>query len=157
MPLRSARERVIQTVLYETIGLVVVAPPCAALSGGTLHDSGMLLAVLAVVVMLWAAGYNTAFDWLEYRLAARIASDRPRRWRIVHAVLLEVSACAVTLPVTMAITGLPVWGALKLEFWLTVIYAAYALVFHMVFDRLRPVMPVSDVRSGRTCPPEAVW
>lgn len=157
MPLRSLRERAFQTLLYEAIGLVLIAPLCAALSGGPLLDSGMLLAVLAVIVMLWAAVYNTAFDMLEHRLSTRVASDRRRCWRIVHAILLETSACIATLPVTMAMTGMPIWEAFRLEFWLTVIYAAYAFFFHAVFDRLRPVVPISDVPSCRTSRPEAAW
>lgn len=156
MALRSARERLLQIVLYEITGIALFTPVCVMISGVSAQGGGALLFVLAGLVMVWAAIYNTLFDWAEFRLTGRIASDRRPLWRGVHAILLEVTACAVTLPTTMTMTGLPMREALWLEMWLTLLYACYALAFHWVYDRLRPVSVVVSAKGNHTIPLEAV-
>jgi uncharacterized membrane protein len=137
--LRSARERVIQTLWFEGVGLALVAPLYAWATGAAAGESFVLVAALSLAVMTWSALFNTGFDWIEWRLARRLASDRPQHWRIVHAVAHEATAVIVTCPLIVALTGLGWWQALWLDVALTVVYAAYAYVFHLTFDRLRPV------------------
>jgi len=137
--LRSARERLIQTLAFEAGGLLLVAPLYALATGSGAGESLGLIAALALVVMAWSALYNTAFDVAERRLTGRVASDRPPRWRLVHAVGHEATALVVTWPVIVALTGLS-WGeALLADIALTIVYAAYAYGFHRGYDRLRPV------------------
>lgn len=149
MALRSARERALQTVCYEVGGILVAAPVYALLFGaGAAESIGLMLAV-SVAVMVWAAFHNSVFDLLEWRLAGRTASDRPHRWRVVHALSQEATSVLVTTPVIMAVGGLGLWAALALDLGLTLFYAGYAYVFHLVYDRVRPVPPVPTFRSGR--------
>ncbi len=138
-PIRSARERVVQTLGFEAGGLLLVAPLYGLASGSDTGESFALVAALALVVMTWAALYNTAFDLVEHRLTGRVASARPERWRIVHALGHEASAVVVTWPVIVAVTGMGWRAALMADIALTLAYAAYAYVFHRVYDRLRPV------------------
>lgn len=137
--LRDARERVIQTLSFEAGGLALVAPLYALATGSGAGESLGLVAALAVVVMAWSAVYNTIFDVLEHRLAGRVASARPERWRVVHAIGHEASAVVVTWPVIVAMTGLSWGAALVADIALTLVYAAYAYVFHKVYDLWRPV------------------
>jgi uncharacterized membrane protein len=138
-PIRSARERLIQTLWFEGIGLAIVAPLYGWVAGMGLGDSFGLIASVSIVVMAWSALFNTLFDLVERRLAGRVASERPHRWRTVHATLHELTALVVSCPVIYAMTDLGWWGALLADLGLTVAYAAYAYVFHLAFDRLRPV------------------
>jgi uncharacterized membrane protein len=137
--LRSARERAIQTLCFEGIGLAIVAPLYGWLSGAGIAESLLLIAALSLVVMAWAALFNTLFDWAEWQLVHCVASSRPHRWRLVHAVALEVSAVLVSCPVIVLLTGLSWWDALLLDMALTLVYVGYGYVFHLAFDRLRPV------------------
>ncbi len=137
--LRSARERLIQTLWFEGVGIALVAPLYGLLTGTSMHQSAVLLLALSVTVMAWAACFNTVFDWLEARWARRCASDRPPRWRIAHAVLLEATAVTITWPLIVALTDLGWSAALAAELLLTLTYALYGYVFHLGFDRLRPV------------------
>jgi uncharacterized membrane protein len=137
--LRSARERLLQTLCFEAGGLLLVAPLYALATGSGGAESLALIAALALVVMAWAALYNTAFDVAERRLAGRVASERPERWRVVHALGHEASAVAVTWPVIVAMTGLSWGAALVADLGLTILYAAYAYAFHRAYDHLRPV------------------
>lgn len=146
--LRSRRERVIQTLWFEAIGLLLVAPLYAVVAGSGLRESFAMIAVVSLVVMTWSAVYNTLFDMLELRWTGRVASERPHRVRTLHALLHELSAVIVSCPVIYAMTPLS-WGeALVADLGLTLAYAAYAYVFHLVFDRLRPVRPTGAASSG---------
>jgi uncharacterized membrane protein len=143
--LRSTRERVVQTLWFEAIGLLLIAPIYAALAGAGLKESYAMVAVVSVVVMLWSAVFNTGFDLVELRITGRVASARPHRLRLMHAALHELTAVAVTWPVIWAMTSLTWTEALVADLGLTLAYTAYAYVFHIVFDRLRPVR--TDVRA----------
>lgn len=137
--LRSPRERVVQTLWFEGIGLLLVAPAYAAVMDAPAGESFVLVAALSLAVMLWAALYNTVFDVVERRRTGRIASDRPHGLRTLHAIGLEASSLVVTWPLVWALTPLSWWGALAADLGLGVVYALYGYVFFWAFDRLRPV------------------
>ncbi|MFM2355921.1 MAG: hypothetical protein RLZZ528_1657 [Pseudomonadota bacterium] len=141
MSLRSARERVFQTLCFEVGGLLVATPLYALVVGASGGESLLVVAAMSVAVMIWSPLHNTAFDWAEWRLAGRVASDRPQKWRIIHAMSHELTAMAVTLPILLGPGGLGFGEAVLADLGLTALYTAYAYGFHMVFDRLRPVRP----------------
>ena len=145
--MRGVRERVIQTLAFEVVGLAIVSLPFAYLSGATAGDSLALLATLSIVITLWGALYNTAFDHIERRVAGRVASERPPRWRVLHALALEASALVVTWPLIVALTPLTWRQAIVAEVGLTLAYAAYGYCFHLAFDHLRPVPTSTHRRS----------
>ncbi len=138
-PLRTARDRLQQTLWFEAGGLALVAPAYAWATGRSAADSLGLLLALSVVVMAWAALYNTLFDRWEWRRHRRVASSRPARLRTVHAIGLEASVVLLSCPLIMAFTGLGFWPALGLDLALSAFYTAYGWVFHWGYDRLRPV------------------
>lgn len=137
--LRSRRERLVQTLWFEGVGLLVVSPLLSLAAGTDAAESIGVLAGLSLAMMLWAAVYNTAFDRIEWRLARRVASDRPHRWRVLHAIGFELSAAGVTCPLLVAWTPLGWLQALAVDIGLGLAYAAYGYLFAIVFDRLRPV------------------
>ena len=137
--LRSRSERVIQTLTYEIGGLAIAAPIYALIFGaGSAESLGIMLA-LSVAVLLWTPFFNTVCDYAELRLVRRVASDRPLKWRVLHAAGLEVSTVIVTLPILIVLGGHGFLEALLLDIGLSALYAAYGFVFHLVYDRLRPV------------------
>jgi len=148
--LRSTRERVVQTLWFEGVGLLLVAPGYAWIAGVHAAGSFAMVAVVSLVVMAWAAAYNTLFDLAELRYGGRVASERPNQWRALHAIGLEASAVPLTCPVIWALTGLGWWGALLADLGLALAYAAYGYAFHWAFDRLRsvPQGPRRPVNQG---------
>jgi uncharacterized membrane protein len=139
MILRSPRERVIQTISYEIGGLCLSVPLYTLVGDGTSGEAFALMLALAVAVLIWSPLHNTLFDWADYRLSGRLASDRPQRWRLVHAVSHEASTLVVTLPILMGLGGLSFWEALLVDLGLTALYTVYAYVFHILYDRVRPM------------------
>jgi uncharacterized membrane protein len=143
MTLRSPRERLIQTFAYEAGGLCLSVPLYAVFGDGTTGEAFGLMLSLSIAVLIWSPIHNTLFDLVEFRASGRLASDRPQRWRLVHAISHEATTLVVTLPILMGLGGLSFWAALLVDLGLTALYTAYAYVFHLVYDRLRPMGPVS--------------
>ncbi len=139
MALRTTRERIIQTLAYEGIGLILAAPLLAATLGHGGHESAMLLALIAGVVLIWAPIHNTGFDLLDLRLTGRTACERPHWLRILHACSYETSCIVFTLPIFVWQGGFTLTEALMADLLLTLFYVGYAYVFHLVYDWLRPV------------------
>lgn len=144
---RDARERLRQTLCFEAGGLLLVAPLFALSAEARMRDSFALIAVLTLLVMGWSALFNTAFDFVEHRLSGRLASQRPQWLRGVHALLHEASAVVLTCPTIVAMTGLSWGAALVTDIGLTLAYALYAYVFHLIYDACRPLRVV---RQGAT-------
>lgn len=139
IPLRSARERVIQTLSYELGALLLVTPLYQWLFDVSMSESLQLLVALSAAVLLWSPVHNTLFDALDARWFRRVASDRRGISRWVHAFSHEASTLVVTLPLIVWLGGFSWWDALLLDLGLTLFYTAYAWVFHWCFDRLRPI------------------
>ncbi len=139
MTLRSPQERMFQTLMFEAGGLCLAVPAYMVAMAGDAGHGALLMAALSVAVMLWSPLHNTAFDLMDLRLSGRVASERPQRLRVLHALSHEVSSVAVTLPIMVLAGGHTVAEALSLNLMLTLLYAAYAYVFHLAYDRVRPI------------------
>jgi uncharacterized membrane protein len=137
--IRSRRERLIQTLWFEALGIVIVSPLFAHFAGPSMGESLIVLTALSAAMMCWSALYNTAFDLIEVRCTGRVASDRPHGLRVLHTIGNEVTALIVTWPLMVALTPLAWLQALAAEIGLTLAYALYGYLFHLGFDRLRPV------------------
>ncbi|WP_404818277.1 chlorhexidine efflux transporter [Roseobacter sinensis] len=146
-PLRSVRERVIQTVAFEAGGLLIAVPLYGLVFERSSFDSFILVAAVSTVLLLWLPIHNTAFDLCELRLTGRAASDRPHRLRFAHAICAELTSTLVTWPVIVFVGGHGVWVALAIDVGLSTFYVLYGYLFHLVFDRLRPV----PVRADDVC------
>jgi uncharacterized membrane protein len=140
MRLRSPKERLIQTLCYEAGGLLLSVPLYLIYSGHETGEGALLMLALSIAVMVWSPIHNTVFDWIDLRLSGRVASDRPQKWRMVHAFSHEATTVVVTLPILVWMGGHALGEALLVDLGLTALYAVYAYGFHRVYDRLRPVL-----------------
>mgnify|MGYP001822670520 FL=1 len=139
MALRSAKERIIQTLGFEVGGLLIATPLYALFFESSSGQSLVLLVCISLAVMIWAPMHNTAFDLLDLRAFGRVASDRAHGWRIVHAASLEVTSVALTLPLAMVVGGHSVLQALAVNIGLTLVYTVYGYFYYLVFDLVWPV------------------
>jgi uncharacterized membrane protein len=139
MRLRSPRERFLQTLCYEAGGLLLSVPLYLLYSGHAAGEGARLMLALSLAVMIWSPIHNTVFDWLDLRLSGRVASDRPQKWRVVHAMSHEATTVVLTLPILVWLGGHGWREALVIDLGLTGFYAGYAYGFHLIYDRLRPV------------------
>lgn len=135
----TVRERIIQSIAFELIGLFLVLPLFSIYTNSSQLTSFWILCLLSVSVMLWSAAHNTIFDLLEWQLFARVASDRTNRLRAVHAVSLELTSMLLTVPLLVCLLDMSWSEALVLDIAMTIIYIVYSYLFHRAFDFLRPV------------------
>jgi uncharacterized membrane protein len=143
MSVRSLRERTLQTVAFEVCALLVSVPLYLLWTGASVEEGTVVMLAMSLAEMLTGPLHNAAFDRAEHRVSGRRASDRPMRWRLVHAISHEATTVALTVPI-LVILGGHGWGeALILDLGLTLLYAAYAYGFHLAYDRLRPVAGVA--------------
>lgn len=139
MTLRSARERIIQTIAFEGIGIAIVSPFYASIVGQTAIASFAMITLLSIAILIWSPVYNTLFDFLDWHIRARVACKRSHGLRVFHAIMHEVSAVLLTCPILIWVGGHSLGAALSLNFGLTVFYSVYTYLFHVAYDRLRPV------------------
>lgn len=144
MTLRAPKERVFQTLCFEAGGVALVSPAYAYLTGTSVAGGLTTIALLSIVVMTWAPIYNTLFDYVERAHSGRLASDRSKRLRILHAILHEASSVLLTCPLLIWLGGHSLTSALFINASLTITYAVYTFVFHMLYDRWRPVQCPTD-------------
>lgn len=144
MTLRSAKERVIQTFLFELGGIALVSPAYAAATNTSMKGGIAAIALLSLVILIWAPIYNTLFDYLERERSGRLASDRSKRGRILHATLHEASSVMITCPLLIWLEGYSLKTTLFINISLTGAYVVYTYIFHLLYDRLRPVRCRTD-------------
>lgn len=152
--IRNWRERLIQTLWFEALGVVIVSPAFAHFTGASTPESLMVLIVLSAAMIGWSAFYNSVFDLIEYCCAGRVASDRPHGWRVLHTLAHEATAVIVTWPLIVALTPLGWHEALVADIGLTLTYSVYGYFFHLGFDRLRPIFanrtPINTRRTRQS-------
>lgn len=141
MTLRTFKERVIQTGSFEMIGIAFVSPVYAYLTGASMVHGFAMIAMLSIVIMIWCPIFNTIFDLIERDKTARLACKRPQSVRILHATLHEVTAVMITCPLLMMVGGHSLGSALALNVGLTLTYTVYTYLFHIIYDRVRPIKP----------------
>ncbi len=137
--LRPWKERLAQTLGFEATGLVISLPFLSLFTTQDTAESIAVLVALTLAVMAWSPLHNTVFDTLDLRCSGRVASDRPQLWRVIHAISHEVSSILVSLPILMIGAGLDFQTALFIDLGLSVIYAAWAWAFFLIWDRWRPI------------------
>lgn len=140
MALRNFHERVYQTITYELGGILLVTPIYIFVFGASGGQSFAVMASLSIATLIWFPLHNTAFDWLDLRLTGRLASDRPTNLRALHALSHEITVCLITTPLLIWLGGHSLGEAILIDLALSFAYAAYAYVFHLVYDRFRPVI-----------------
>ena len=150
MTLRSPKERLIQILAYEFCALCLAVPFYALIAGREAGSATLVMAGMMLAEMIWAPLHDTVFDYADFRATRRLASDRPKRWRIVHALSREFTTMAVTLPVIIVLGGHSFWEGFWLDLGLTLMYSVYGFFFYLGFDWLRPVVPKPRTKPVKT-------
>lgn len=140
MSLRNLNERIYQTLAYELGGVLLVTPIYIFFFGASGGQSFVVMASLSVATLIWFPLHNTVFDWCDLRLTGRLASDRPINLRALHALSHEITVCLITTPLLIWLGGHSFGEAILIDLALSFAYAAYAYVFHLVYDHFRPVI-----------------
>ncbi|HSP59125.1 MAG TPA: PACE efflux transporter [Halomonas sp.] len=126
--MRSWKERMAQSMLFELGGLVLVTPLASLVSGHGLGDIGLLALGLATLAMLWNLVWNRLFDrWVPTRRRSFLQ-------RLAQALGFESGLLVMTLPVVAWWLEVGWLEAFWLDLGFVVFFLCYAMVFNTAFD-----------------------
>lgn len=139
MQFRTTKERIVQSIVYEISGTLLATFAYLSFFGGSGWGALSTMVALSVAFVIYAPFFNAAFDWIEWRVARRVASDRPHRIRVLHAILLEGSDTFLAVPILMGMGGHSLLEAIATDLALLALHSAFAYIYYLAFDRLRPI------------------
>ncbi|QIZ75815.1 PACE efflux transporter [Ferrimonas lipolytica] len=129
----TTKDRVIHSVLFEVIGLILLVPVASLISGVAPSIMTGIAVLVSLIAMAWNYGYNVLFDKL-------FGQDRINRGLIVrmaHSAGFEIGLLSISLPLLVLMTGMGWWDALILDLGMVVFYLVYTLVFNWCYDHGR--------------------
>ncbi|RTQ98913.1 PACE efflux transporter [Halomonas nitroreducens] len=128
--MRSWKERLSHTLLFETGGLIMVTPLASWVSGHGFGEVGVLALGLATIAMLWNLVWNRLFDaWVPTRRRSLVQ-------RLGQALGFELGLLVTTLPVVAWWLSIGLVEAFWLDLGFMLFFLAYALVFNTLFDHV---------------------
>ena len=136
--LRSLKDRIRYTVIFETILLTMLVPAGMIFYDRDILDIGLLGVVLVVKAMVLNIIYNWIFDRLEAR-TGRVASDRPHKLRIIHAIGFEVTLAITSIPIYTWWLKITVLEAILIDVVVTTFIVGYTYIFTLVYDVVFPI------------------
>ena len=138
--LRSGKDRLRYTVIFELLLLTMLVPLGAAFFDKPLADIGVLGLILASKAMLINLVYNWIFDKIDAH-AGRLATERSHIGRIFHAIGFETSLVVTSLPIYSWWLDIGLLEALMTDIVVTSFVVAYTYFFTLAYDRLFPLKP----------------
>ena len=136
--LRSLKDRIRYTVIFETILLTMIVPAGMIFYGRGIWDIGLLGVVLVMKAMILNIIYNWIFDRIEAR-TGRVASNRPHKWRVVHAIGFEVTLAITSIPIYTWWLNITVLEAILIDLVVTTFIVGYTYVYTLVYDFVFPI------------------
>lgn len=136
--LRSGKDRLRYTVVFECLLMVFLIPAGAIFFDKGLGEIGLLGMILSGKAMLINLIYNWVFDQVDAK-KGRVSSDRGVIGRILHASGFELSLLITSLPIYCWWLDITIVEALVTDLVVTSFVVAYTYVFTLGYDRLFPV------------------
>ena len=136
--LRSLKDRIRYTVIFETILLTMIVPAGMIFYDRGIWDIGLLGVILVIKAMVLNIIYNWIFDRIEAR-TGRVASDRPHKWRVVHAIGFEVTLAITSIPIYTWWLNITVLEAILIDLVVTTFIVGYTYVYTLVYDFVFPI------------------
>lgn len=135
--MRSLRDRIRHTVIFEAIALVIVAFGGGLITGEPPEIMGALSLMFSVLVMIWNLAYNWMFDHWDRKY--RNGAKRGVRLRLVHAVLFEAGLLFAGVFLISWWLEVTLLQALLIDIGFAAFFVAYAFAYNWVYDIVFPV------------------
>ena len=135
---RNGLDRLRYVILFELLLVAGLVPLGAIVFQQSMHDIGLLAAILSLKAMLVSLLFNWVFDQIDAR-AGRVSSQRSFLGRILHAVGLEVWLVLTSMPIVIWWLGITIPQAIMMDLAVSTIVMVYTLIYSWVYDRLFPL------------------
>ena len=136
--MRTAKDRLRHTLLFEIIALVIVISFTSLALGFDAVRIGSLSIIMCIWAMFWNALYNYLFDRSLLALG-RSLSDRPPKLRALHSFLFEAGLVVQTLPFVAWWMKINLAQAFLMDAGFMLFYLVYGYIFNWVYDRIFPI------------------
>lgn len=133
MSLSPIRRRVLQAILYEAIGVLIVGPVLATLFDASLMTSVFLAAVMSGLALGWNYLFNMMFEAWEAR---QIVRGRSWQRRLCHGIGFEGGLTLMLVPIAAWWLDTTLLNAFLAELGLLAFFFVYAIGFTWAFDRI---------------------
>lgn len=128
--MRSIKERLMHSALFEAGGLLMVTPLANMLSGHGMGKLGVLGGALATLAMGWNLIWNRLFDhWVPSRRRSFVQ-------RLAQALGFETGLVVLSLPWVAWWLDIGLLEALWLDIGFVLFFLVYGLIFNTFFDRM---------------------
>ena len=124
--------RVLQSLLYEGIAVLFIAPALALVFDESAASTLLLSIVLSTVALIWTYCFNTMFEHWEANQQQR---GRSFRRRIAHGVGVEGGMIVFLVPIIAAWLEITLFEALLADIGMLVFFFFYTIVFTWCFDK----------------------
>ncbi len=133
---RSVTERVLHTLNYEFIALLITIPGAAWIMDRPLAGVGITAIVLSLLAMVWNLVFNIIFD--------RVYPPKMPRGvlvRALQAIGFEGGFVLIAVPVTAIMLKMDLLAALMLDIGFLLFYLPYTYLFNWCWDKLTRLIP----------------
>lgn len=138
--MRTTRDRIRHTLLFEGIGIVLTSLIVATLVDESVVSAGVLALILSLLAMGWNYQYNLLFDrWLLKTRGSAKPGVRTIKLRVLHAVGFEGGFLVVSLPLVAWWLELGIWQALVMDIGFSIFFVFYGFVFNWGYDLAFPL------------------
>jgi uncharacterized membrane protein len=134
---RTLRDRLRHTLIFEAIALFLVAIPGGLILDRPIELMGALSLMFSVLAMAWNLVFNWGFDLWDRRY--RAMAKRGFGIRAVHAVLFEAGLLFAGLFLIAWWLGMSYRDAFLLDISLSAFFVVYAFAYNWGYDLVFPV------------------
>lgn len=131
--MQGIKRRVIHTVSFEVIGLILAVPLFAWIFKDGFAHIGIMTVVMSLIAMVWNMTFNKLFELWEAR---QDDHHRTVKRRIAHALGFEGGLLLATLPLIAWWMQMSLWHALLTDLGYMLFFLVYGFVFNCGFDRI---------------------
>ena len=135
--MRTFRDRVRHTIIFELLALIAVALGGSLVTGHSMEMLGIMSLMFSVLVMAWNMLYNWLFDLWEQR--NRNGIKRSVFLRVIHAIIFETVLLFVGVFLVAWWLDLTLLDALILDIGLAVFFVGYAFAYNWIYDIVFPI------------------
>jgi len=125
--------RVLQSLLYEGIAVLIIAPVLSVVFDESAVSTFALSVILSTVALVWTYIFNTMFEHWEVRQRQR---ERTFRRRVAHGIGVEGGMVVFLVPIIAVWLQITLLEAFLADVGMLVFFFFYTIVFTWGFDKV---------------------
>ncbi|MBE1283913.1 MAG: PACE efflux transporter [Rhodobacteraceae bacterium] len=135
--MRTLKDRIRHTLLFEGIALGIVAVGGSWITGHSLEAIGLLSIMFSLLAMSWNFVFNWLFD--QWDMKYRNMAPRGPGIRVVHAILFEAVLLTVGIFLTAWWLSIGYVETFLLDLGFSAFFLVYAYIYNWGYDVIFPV------------------